>query len=76
MAEFFSDYDDAYDHAVTEARKYSRIMQLRAGKEYNTKGYYVNFAIQKAEKRFGVDASGEFITPTDPLIERKPPRRR
>ena len=65
---FFTNYHKAYNHAVDEARKYNREMQLRAGKEYSTKGYYVQFAVGE-RFRFGVDLQGEFIKPSDPKME-------
>lgn len=67
MSEFFKDYNMAYNRAVTLARETNKVVQLVAGTEYTTKGFYVRSAIQKAELRFGSDARGEFITPTDPL---------
>lgn len=67
MAKFFPNYSVAYNHAVNEARKYSMVIQLRKGKEYNKPGFYVNFAVQDPTKRYGWDKEGEFIKPTDPL---------
>ena len=65
---FFRDYADAYDFAVSQARKYNREMQLRAGVEYTTKGYYVSFAVGEGY-RYGLDLRGEFIKPTDPRMQ-------
>jgi hypothetical protein len=74
VAQFFKDYKTAYEYAVREARRLNRDMQLRKGREFNTKGFYVNPAVG-ASRRFGRDLEGEFITPKDPLIPANPRRR-
>ena len=68
MSKFFTDYHKAYNCAVRQARETKRIVQLVAGVEYTTKGFYVRGAIQKPELRFGIDAKGEFISPSDPIV--------
>jgi hypothetical protein len=65
MANFFKSYQQAYNYAVDEARRYNRTIQLHKGFEYSTPGYYVNFAVGE-KYRYGMDAQGEFITQTDP----------
>lgn len=69
MSEFFINYQQAYSHAVQQARATNKVVQLEAGQEYNRKGFYVRSAIQKPELRFGSDARGEFISPNDPVTE-------
>lgn len=64
---FIVDYKVAYNHAVTEARRLGREMQLLKGKEYNSNGFHVNFAVAP-QHRFGRDAQGEFIKASDPLV--------
>lgn len=68
---FFADYHEAYNYAVREARRRKTEMQLLRGGHVHryrkTEAYRVSRAL-KPEYRFGVDAEGEFIKPSDPLI--------
>jgi hypothetical protein len=73
MSTFITGYREAYDYAVVQARERQRIMQLAAGREYGKKGFHVRLAVQKPELRFGRDAEGEFISPSDPVIQRGAP---
>lgn len=67
VSNFFADYKVALNHAIREARKFNQEVQLKAGKEYTQKGFHVRLAVQDPAKRFGYDAQGEFIQPTDPF---------
>ena len=66
---FFTDYHEAYAHALGKARELGRPVGIEAMCEYGRKGFSVKLVPVDPSKRFGWEMRCEVVNPTDPVCE-------